>query len=228
MNLKRNDRMYVQVQLDLFVFKVENGVMKTGSWGTTEYGKSWGNKRTSIPAKFVLPVVNVPFEDFTVMVPRNTKQWFAHSIDFPSIYPLPMPKLKDRYTHEGPVHSCAAPRQWQRYPHLFRGIEQQCQCNTQFNDEFNTYPAVNQAGALSYEYSEFVGNGTRRACVGACEHDYWVGDGICDAGNNNCGCWYDGGDCCGSSGEPKQYAHCGKACACADPTAAKDERMETG
>ena len=73
---------------------------------------------------------------------------------------------------------------------------------------------------------EFVGNGTRRACVG--EHDYWVGDGICDAGNNNCGCWYDGGDCCGSSGEPEQYAHCGKACACADPTAAKDERMETG
>ena len=72
------------------------------------------------------------------------------------------------------------------------------------------------------------GNGTRRACVGACEHDYWVGDGICDAGNNNCGCWYDGGDCCGSLGGPKQYAHCGKACACADPTAAKHERMETG
>merc|ERR1719201_419168 len=203
--------------------------MKTGSWGTTEYGKSWGNKGSSIPARFVLPVVNVPFEDFTLMVPRNTKQWFARSVDFPSgIYPLPLPHLEDRYSHEGPVHSCAAPKQWQRYPHLFRGIEQQCQCNTQFNDEINTYPAVKHTGASPYKYSEVVCNGSRRACVGACEHDYWVGDGICDAGNNNCGCWYDGGDCCGSSGEPKQYTHCGKACACADPTAAKHERIETG
>ena len=57
----------MQVQLDLFVFKVENGVMKTGSWGATEYGGSWSG--SSIPAKFVLPVVNVPFEDFTVTVP---------------------------------------------------------------------------------------------------------------------------------------------------------------
>ena len=215
----------MQVQLDLFVFKVKDGVMKAGSWGLTEYGGYWSAK--SIPARFVLPVVNVPFEDFTVMVPRNAKQWFRRSYDFSKLeYPLPMPKLKDRYSHEGPVHSCAAPRQWQRYPHLFRGIEQQCQCNTQFNDGINTYPAVKHTP--SYEYSEFVGNGTRRACVGACEHDYWVGDGICDAGNNNCGCWYDGGDCCGSLGGPKQYAHCGMACACADPTAAKHERMETG
>ena len=215
------------MQLDLFVFKVNNGVMRSGSFGWNCYNNRYGSR--SIPAKFVLPVVNVPFEDFTVTVPRNTKEWFGHSWDFKGTYPLPMPKLEDRYSHEGPVHSCAAPFMWQNYSHLFRGIEQQqCKCNAQFNDGISWYPAVNHTGAPSYEYSEFVSNATRRACVGACEHDYWVGDGICDAGNNNCGCSYDGGDCCGSSGDPEQYAYCGKACACADPMAARHERTETG
>ena len=140
----------MQVQLDLFVFKVKDGVVKAGSWGLTEYGGYWSAK--SIPARFVLPVVNVPFEDFTVMVPRNTKRWLGRSYDFPAIYPLPMPKLEDRYSHEGPVHSCAAPNITRWYSHLFRGIEQQCQCTAQFNDGINTYPAVNHTGAPSYEY----------------------------------------------------------------------------
>ena len=44
------------------------------------------------------------------------------------------------------------------------------------------------------------------------------GDGICDDGNNNCGCNWDEGDCCGSSGKVKQYSYC-TACACIDPLA---------
>ena len=31
-----------------------------------------------------------------------------------------------------------------------------------------------------------------------CAFPDWVGDGICDDGNNNHYCNYDGGDCCGS------------------------------
>ena len=30
-------------------------------------------------------------------------------------------------------------------------------------------------------------------------------DGFCDDGNNNAYCTWDGGDCCGVSGQPKQY-----------------------
>ena len=34
-------------------------------------------------------------------------------------------------------------------------------------------------------------------CDGSCENDGYKNDGYCDDGNNNCGCDYDGGDCCG-------------------------------
>ena len=33
-------------------------------------------------------------------------------------------------------------------------------------------------------------------CEGSCEIDGYKGDGYCDDGNNNCGCEFDGGDCC--------------------------------
>merc|ERR1712025_1198003 len=33
-------------------------------------------------------------------------------------------------------------------------------------------------------------------CPGSCQNSNWQGDGRCDDGNNNCGCEYDGGDCC--------------------------------
>jgi len=55
------------------------------------------------------------------------------------------------------------------------------------------------------------------ACTGTCAKPNWVGDGVCDANNNNCGCEYDGGDCCGSSSKGTQYSYCGDGCACADP-----------
>jgi len=34
--------------------------------------------------------------------------------------------------------------------------------------------------------------------VEECEFPQWEGDGYCDDGNNNAGCSFDGGDCCGS------------------------------
>jgi len=50
-------------------------------------------------------------------------------------------------------------------------------------------------------------------CLGQCYHTSWVGDNYCDDGNNNCGCNWDGGDCCGTA---NKYQHCTK-CACLDP-----------
>lgn len=54
------------------------------------------------------------------------------------------------------------------------------------------------------------------ACKGFCKSPSYKGDGFCDDGNNNCGCKYDGGDCCGKSGKKGQYLYCSK-CACLDP-----------
>merc|ERR1712156_1005915 len=41
----------------------------------------------------------------------------------------------------------------------------------------------------------------------------WRGDNYCDDGNNNKGCGYDGGDCCGSNAN-KTYC---QKCQCLDP-----------
>merc|ERR1712127_428523 len=59
----------------------------------------------------------------------------------------------------------------------------------------------------------------KAVCLGKCSHPNWTGDGVCDSGNNNCGCAYDKGDCCGDSGNPKQMDFCkGKEfCKCVDP-----------
>merc|ERR1712147_291354 len=43
------------------------------------------------------------------------------------------------------------------------------------------------------------------------------GDGRCDDLNNNCGCDWDNGDCCGSSGDEFQFEPC-KDCKCLDPS----------
>merc|ERR1712156_301924 len=55
-----------------------------------------------------------------------------------------------------------------------------------------------------------------------CQYPFFVGDGICDDGNNNEGCNYDGGDCC----EPHQYpldwdAFCND-CECKEEKECKD------
>merc|ERR1711881_190046 len=56
-----------------------------------------------------------------------------------------------------------------------------------------------------------------KSCPGVCgAGGTFKGDGYCDDGNNNCGCQYDGGDCCGKSGKKSQFKYC-KTCTCQDP-----------
>merc|ERR1711907_624378 len=56
-------------------------------------------------------------------------------------------------------------------------------------------------------------------CSGTCEIHAWKGDGKCDDGNNNCGCGWDGGDCCGKSGGSLPFAYCSN-CQCKNPAKA--------
>ena len=49
--------------------------------------------------------------------------------------------------------------------------------------------------------------------IGVCIHDGWKADGYCDDGNNNEGCEWDGGDCCGSNVNTEWC----EVCACLDP-----------
>ena len=49
-------------------------------------------------------------------------------------------------------------------------------------------------------------------CSGTCSDPEYKGDNYCDDGNNNCGCEWDGGDCCGSV-----YTTYCSACECLDP-----------
>merc|ERR1719182_1164918 len=54
-------------------------------------------------------------------------------------------------------------------------------------------------------------------CQGFCKFANYKGDGNCDDENNNCGCDYDGGDCCAKSlKKPVNKKYC-KQCKCLDP-----------
>merc|ERR1712091_760272 len=55
-------------------------------------------------------------------------------------------------------------------------------------------------------------------CPGKCGQPGYKGDGNCDDDNNNCGCAYDGGDCCAKSvaGGTVKQTYC-KECKCKDP-----------
>jgi len=63
----------------------------------------------------------------------------------------------------------------------------------------------------------YLGNegGDRRRTRGGCELPDYKGDGYCDDENNNAGCEYDGGDCCGNDVN-KDYCY---DCECKDPNA---------
>ena len=50
-----------------------------------------------------------------------------------------------------------------------------------------------------------------------CSASSFRADNYCDHGNNNCGCGWDGGDCCGNK-HKNQYKYCGKKCQCKDPS----------
>ena len=52
-------------------------------------------------------------------------------------------------------------------------------------------------------------------CPGSCGFPSYVGDDYCDDENNNCGCEWDGGDCCGSD---VNTDYCND-CDCLDPDA---------
>merc|ERR1712176_1354266 len=56
------------------------------------------------------------------------------------------------------------------------------------------------------------------SCPGSCGDTKYKGDGNCDDNNNNCGCDYDGGDCCDSTAKGKKVSktYC-KECKCKDP-----------
>ena len=51
----------------------------------------------------------------------------------------------------------------------------------------------------------------------------WIGDSYCDDANNNEGCQWDGGDCCGNN---VNTAWC-QVCACLDPGAGGSGGSET-
>ena len=58
------------------------------------------------------------------------------------------------------------------------------------------------------------GNIDRRG-KGGCGKPHWKGDKICDDENNNAGCDFDGGDCCGDDVE----THYCKKCECLEEKA---------
>jgi len=53
-----------------------------------------------------------------------------------------------------------------------------------------------------------------KQCTGTCGSPHWKGDNWCDDENNNCGCEWDGGDCCGND---VKTTYC-KECECLDPS----------
>merc|ERR1719263_793008 len=54
----------------------------------------------------------------------------------------------------------------------------------------------------------------KRKCNGGCAKEIQKGDGFCDDENNNCGCQYDGGDCCPSKTRKKVDETYCKKCHC--------------
>jgi len=58
---------------------------------------------------------------------------------------------------------------------------------------------INRSKRKSYEISQWdiwALNAAYGGPLPPCQHPGKAGDGVCDAGNNNLGCGYDGGDCC--------------------------------
>ena len=75
------------------------------------------------------------------------------------------------------------------------------------------------------EKLESRGSNETRDCANAS----WAGDGMCDSGNNNAGCNWDGGDCCASTAGGGTQGDCyygiyadGYLCDCQDPNASEN------
>merc|ERR1712210_326188 len=65
----------------------------------------------------------------------------------------------------------------------------------------------------------------KHACKDKCTAPGYIGDGICDDENNNCGCGFDKGDCCNRSvkGGSVKTTYC-KECKCKDPQYPDDHK----
>merc|ERR1712224_65540 len=73
-------------------------------------------------------------------------------------------------------------------------------------------------GKFSYKFCTECKCKDPKGCKGTCKFPNYKGDGNCDDENNNCGCGYDGGDCCKKTvaGGTVKTKYC-KACKCLDP-----------
>ena len=60
-------------------------------------------------------------------------------------------------------------------------------------------------------------------CSGTCVNPVYKGDNYCDDENNNCGCDWDGGDCCGIN---VNTDYC-SSCLCLDPNAASSKKSQS-
>merc|ERR1712151_317913 len=71
-------------------------------------------------------------------------------------------------------------------------------------------------GKFSYKYCKECKCKDPNGCKGTCKFPNYKGDGNCDDENNNCGCAYDGGDCCAKTlGKAIVKSYC-KQCKCID------------
>ena len=67
-----------------------------------------------------------------------------------------------------------------------------------------------------------IDGGGRYTCYETCHTAAYKGDNYCDDGNNNCGCEWDGGDCCGRKVDT---TYC-SACECLDPNASGSRKKQ--
>jgi len=76
----------------------------------------------------------------------------------------------------------------------------------------NDYKFCDKCKCLDPDYEEVIPQGDCGNCGGKCAKPSFKGDKYCDDNNNNCGCNWDGGDCCGPA---NNYNFC-KDCKCKD------------
>ena len=78
------------------------------------------------------------------------------------------------------------------------------------------YPTSSTGNQMFVSYTN---NDNINTCFDTCNNPTWKSDGFCDDANNNCGCEWDGGDCCGSNVNTNYCS----ACECLDPIAARSQ-----
>ena len=90
-----------------------------------------------------------------------------------------------------------------------------CACNWDGGDccgQGNNYKFCKDCSCKDCKF-EHKGDDCVKSMKGSCGQAKWKGDKNCDDENNNAGCNWDGGDCCGAN----SYAYC-KECKCLDCT----------